>query len=168
LFHYKDNVWWKRTFLPMAIPSLCYVINIWKWQASAPTPGVFPLDLVFLHFIECSGIFSQPSSVFFMSELNVFTQFCLIVTRIEALISWNCNLLNILPTNYILNYIRAYNLFRVKPLRSHCGHLLKISVIYSRLQIQALLLQYISFSLSPVFKCLCLHCNVFSGHFLWV
>jgi len=66
------------------------------------------------------------------------------------------------------HYTRAYNLFRVKPLQSHCGHLLKFLVTCSRLEIQALLWWYIPFSLSLFFKCLCLQCKAFSGHFHWV
>jgi len=38
---------------------------------SGATPGVFPLDLVFFHFIQSSSVLLWPSSVLFMSELNV-------------------------------------------------------------------------------------------------
>jgi len=100
--------------------------------------------------------------------MYLITQFCLMVTIIETLIAWNCSLLKILSTNYILKRTRAYNLFRVELLRSHCIHPIKISLTCCRLQIQALLLRYIPFSLSLVFKCLRLHCNVCSGHFHWV
>jgi len=39
--------------------------------AVVPLLVFFSLDLVFFHFIQCSGVFSWLSSVFFMSELNV-------------------------------------------------------------------------------------------------
>jgi len=50
--------------------------------------------------------------------MYLITQFCLTVNIIETLISWNCNLLKILPTNYILNYTRAV-LFNLLKDRSH-------------------------------------------------
>jgi len=59
--------------------------------------------------------------------MYLVTQIGAIVTVIETLILCKSNLRKILP-NYILNFTRAYNLFWVKPLRSHCGHLLKVSV----------------------------------------
>jgi len=52
-------------------------------------------------------------------------------------------LLKIIP-NYILNYTRAYNLFGVKPLRSHCGHLLQVSLTCLYKQTKVLLLYLVS------------------------
>jgi len=51
---------------------------------SGTTHGVFPLDLVFLHFDYCSCDLSYLSCVF-MSELNVINYtICVIITVIET------------------------------------------------------------------------------------
>jgi len=70
-----------------------------------------------------------------MSELNVINYIilCNCNGNSDFFILCNCNLLKMLP-NYILNYTRAYNLVWLKLLRSHCGHLLKVSGICTNKQ----------------------------------
>jgi len=63
----------------------------------------------------------------------LITQFCLILTVIETLISWNCNLPKILPTNYISNYTRAYNCFELNRYELTVVICSKISVTRNRL-----------------------------------
>ena len=103
-FVIKGYVWWKRTFPMVTIAVLHhkhmklfkpFTPHVIAWsvrksfnhsirRTSGATPSVFPLDLVFFHFIWCSSsVFLWISSAFFMSELNV--------TNCTILCNCNCN-----------------------------------------------------------------------------
>jgi len=90
--------------------------------------------------------------------MYLITQFCSIVTIIETSISWNCNLLKILPTELHLKLHKSiYDLFRVQRLQSHCGHLFKLSVTYSRQTNTS-----VAATMSPIFFVIGLQMSLFA------